>query len=448
MNKDLTHQATLWRMKRFTYVGLATALIFILGPVAFGQDEVNPQQYGLNNLLLLISGALVFWMHAGFAMLEAGLTQAKNTVNILAKNVAVVAISGVTYYLIGFNLMYPGEFNMINGALGFAGFEIANVTPANYADGAYTLFSDFFFQVVFAATAATIISGAVAERIKYSTFLIAAVVFVTFIYPIAGSWKWGGGFLESAGFYDFAGSTIVHSVGGWAALTGAIILGARRGKYTPNGIRPIVGHSIPLATLGVFCLFLGWFGFNGGSVLAMDSETVSFVYTTTFLAGCAGGIGALLTAWIVLKKPDITMILNGLLAGLVGITAGADVINPKAAILVGLLAGILVVFSVVFFDKIKVDDPVGAISVHLTCGIWGTLAVGIFSKNPDHGLGSQLLGVLAIGAFVLVASAILWIILKLTMGLRVSEEEETNGLDTAEHGLAAYPEFKSTTGVI
>ena len=427
---------------------LMTLIVIAVLPLPASAEDGAEAQFGLNNLLLLLSGALVFWMHAGFACLEAGLTQAKNTVNILAKNVAIVAVAGVTYFIIGFNLMYPGEFNLIeSGILGFSGFGFGPEAPADYGD--YTLFTDFFFQAVFAATAATIISGAVAERIKYSSFLIVAVLFVTFIYPIAGSWKWGGGWLDAAGFYDFAGSTIVHSIGGWAALTGAIILGPRRGKYTRKGIKPIVGHSIPLATLGVFILFLGWFGFNGGSVLVMDSGAVSMVYVTTFLAGCAGGIGAMLTSWIVLKKPDITMMLNGILAGLVGITAGADVISPWNSIWVGGIAGFLVVLAVVQIDRIRVDDPVGAVSVHLVCGLWGTLAVGIFSMNPEHTVLRQLLGIATVGVFVLATSSILWLGLKASpLGLRVDEEEETNGLDTAEHGMEAYPEFKSTTGVI
>lgn len=434
-----------YRISRPALVALAAVgLVVCFSSAGFAQEGGEKSQFGVNNLLLLVSGALVFWMHAGFACLEAGLTQAKNTVNILAKNVAVVAISGVTYFIIGFNLMYPGEFN---GFLGFAGFGFGATSPADYGD--YTLFTDFFFQVVFAATAATIISGAVAERIKYGSFLIVAVLFVTFIYPIAGSWKWGGGWLDEFGFYDFAGSTIVHSIGGWAALTGALILGPRLGKYTAGGIKPIVGHSIPLATLGVFILFLGWFGFNGGSVLLMDSELVSMVYVTTFLAGCTAGVTAMLTAWIMLKKPDITMILNGMLAGLVGITAGADTISPWNSLIVGGIAGILVVIAVVVIDRIRIDDPVGAISVHLVCGIWGTLAVGLFSMNPEHTLLKQLTGVAAVGVFVLIASTIAWTLLKISpLGLRVSAEEETNGLDTAEHGLEAYPEFKSTTGAI
>lgn len=424
----------------------ALVLVAGFGPEVMAQEAGEYAKFGIDNLLLLISGALVFWMHAGFACVEAGLTQSKNTANILAKNVIIVCLSGVTYYIIGFNLMYPGDFN---GFLGCAGIGFGSnmsvvdgavVLDPAYAD--YTVFTDFFFQAVFAATAATIVSGAVAERIKFGSFVVFAVIFVTFIYPIAGSWKWGGGFLDAKGFYDFAGSTLVHSVGGWAALTGAFILGPRLGKYTAAGIRPILGHSLPLATLGVFILFLGWFGFNGGSVLAMDSGLVSLVYVTTFLAGCAGGIGAVAASWIFLKKPDLSMMLNGILGGLVGITAGADVIMPLNAVIVGLIAGVLVVFSVIFFDRIKIDDPVGAVSVHLACGIWGTLAVGIFSINPDHSFITQLIGVICYGVFTLIASTILWFVIKAVLGLRVDAEEETNGLDMAEHGLEAYPEFK------
>jgi Amt family ammonium transporter len=441
------HEKTFKRsMRRFMKFSCALALLLVFAPSALAEG-LSDEQFGLNNFLLLISGALVFWMHAGFAMLEAGLTRAKNVTNILAKNVAVVALAGVTYYLIGFKLMYPGFAEGSAGILGFGDYKFGLGELEKAAEyGDYTVWSDFFFQVVFAATAATIISGAVAERIKYSSFIVAAVIFVTLIYPIAGSWKWGGGFLDARGFYDFAGSTVVHSVGGWAALTGAIILGPRKGKYTPDGIKPIVGHSMPLATIGVFCLFLGWFGFNGGSVLAMDSGLVSLVYVTTFLAACAGGIGAMFTSWFTLKKPDLTMMLNGMLAGLVGITAGADVISPNMSIVVGLVAGVIVVFSVIFFDRLKIDDPVGAISVHLVCGIWGTLAVGIFSS--EHGIGAQVLGIVVIGIFTLVSSAILWVVVKSSMGLRVSEEEETNGLDVAEHGLEAWPEFRSTSSII
>jgi Amt family ammonium transporter len=292
---------------------------------------------------------------------------------------------------------------------------------------------------MFAATAATIVSGAVAERIKLGSFMIFSAIFVAFVYPIAGSWKWGGGFLDAAGFYDFAGSTLVHSVGGWAALIGALVLGPRLGKYTKDGkLMPIPGSSMPLTTVGVFLLWLGWFGFNGGSVLSADPTLTSFTLVTTCLAAASGGIGAMIAYTFVSSKPDLSMALNGILAGLVGITAGADVINPNFAILVGLIAGMLVVGSVLFFDKIRIDDPVGAISVHLVCGIWGTLAVGIFSTNPEHSIVTQAYGVLCYGLFTVVCASAIFLGLKATLGLRVTEEEELEGLDLAEHGMHAY----------
>ncbi len=442
------HKHTVMGGGRVIRAGRMLALAALLcgwGATAAQAQDGETAQQALNNLLILVSGALVFWMHAGFAMLEAGLTRSKNTVNILAKNVSIVAISGLTYYLVGFQLMYPGEFNLMAGTLGFDALPIGMISPGGYAEGAYTQFSDFFFQVVFAATAATIISGAMAERVKYGSFLFGAMVFVTLIYPVVGSWHWGGGFLKQMGFHDFAGSAIVHSVGGWAALTGAIVLGVRHGKFTAHGIQPIVGHSIPLATLGVFALFFGWFGFNGGSVLAMDSAAVSRVYVITFLGGCSGGVGALATAWVVLRKPDITMILNGLLAGLVSITAGADILSPLAGIMVGVIAGALVVFAVVALDKLRVDDPVGAIPVHLVCGVWGTLAVGLFTERS---LLTQIYGVLIIGAFVAATSYGIWMAMKCSpLGLRVDGEEEVNGLDVTEHGIEAYPEFKATSTI-
>jgi len=336
---------------------------------------------------------------------------------------------------------HPGDFN---GFLGFAGFglsagfaEGAN-TPA-YASGGYTYWTDFLFQAMFAATAATIVSGAVAERIKLTSFMVFSTIFVAFVYTIAGSWKWGGGWLDGLGFYDFAGSTLVHSVGGWAALMGVLFLGPRLGKYGKNGrVFPIPGSSMPATTMGVFLLWLGWFGFNGGSVLSADPELTSFVLVTTCLAAAAGGIGAMVAYTFVSSKPDVSMALNGILAGLVGITAGADVINPTFAILVGFIAGCLVVGSVIAMDKIKIDDPVGAISVHLTCGIWGTLAVGIFSTNPEHSIVTQLIGVLSYAAFTVICAGGLFAIIKATMGLRVSESEEIEGLDIGEHGMHAW----------
>jgi Amt family ammonium transporter len=299
---------------------------------------------------------------------------------------------------------------------------------------------------MFAATAATIVSGAVAERIKLSSFLVFSTLFVGIVYPITGMWKWGGGFLDELGFYDFAGSTLVHSVGGWGALVGVIVLGPRFGKFRKNKITPIPGHSMPLAAIGVFLLWLGWFGFNGGSVLSADAGLVSLVLVTTSLAASAGAIGAMITSWNYLKKPDITMALNGILAGLVGITAGADLMSPVEAMIIGLISGVIVVFSVIFFDKIKIDDPVGALSVHLVCGIFGTLAVGIFGSMASlQQLWHQVIGIAAIGAFTVVCSLVIWMFLKKTMGIRVSEEEEAEGLDFGEHAMEAYPEFEKVS---
>jgi Amt family ammonium transporter len=398
--------------------------------------------FTINNTWMLIAAFLVFIMHLGFASLEAGLTQAKNTVNILFKNVSIVAIGILTYAVCGFNLMYPGNFN---GYFGFAGFGINAPDGAagliEYADGAYTYFTDFIFQAMFAATAATIVSGAVAERIKLNSFLVFSTFYVALIYPIAGSWKWGYGWLDQIGFHDFAGSTLVHSVGGWAALVGAYTLGPRLGKYGKNGrMKPILGHNMPLAAIGVFLLWFGWYGFNGGSVLSADPGALSLVFVTTTLAAAAGVIGAMLTSWGISNKPDLSMLLNGSLAGLVGITAGADVISPMNSVVIGFIAGVLVVISVIQFDKLKIDDPVGAISVHLVCGIWGTLAVGIFSA--EHSLGIQVLGVLSYGTFCFISANIIFRIVKLLMGLRVSEEEEILGLDMGEHDMESYAGFQ------
>ena len=401
-------------------------------------------KFMVDNLWILIAAALVFLMHLGFATIESGLTRQKNTVNILFKNVFIISMGVLTYAFWGFNSMYPGDFNgwFALGtpiANGFEGADaLANMT-SNYAD--YTYWADFIFQAMFAATAATIVSGAVAERIKLGSFMIGATLLVAFVYPITGSWKWGGGWLDQAGFYDFAGSTLVHAFGGFAALAAVILLGSRKGKYVNGQIKPILGHSMPLATIGAFLLFLGWFGFNGGSVLSADPGLVSLVFVTTAMAGCAGGLAAMAASWLFLKKPDLSMALNGLLAGLVGITAGADVISPMASIIVGAVAGVLVVLSVVALDKAKIDDPVGAISVHGTCGIWGTLAVGIFGGS-DFSFATQLKGTLAISLFAFFASLIVFGLLKFTVGLRVSEQEEEEGLDVGEHGVASYPNFQ------
>ena len=400
-----------------------------------------------NNVWMMLATALVFFMHTGFAFLEIGLTRQKNTINILFKNIFIITGGLLLYYAFGFNLMYPGFEDGDAGFLKFAGFGIAapegGMTP-DYADGGYTWWTDFLFQGMFAATAATIVSGAVAERIKIGSFMIFTIVYVGLVYPIVGAWKWGGGFLDSWGFYDFAGSTLVHSVGGWAALVAVALLGSRIGKFGKDG-KPnaIPGHSIPMATAGVLILWLGWFGFNGGSVLSADPELTSLVLVTTSLAAAAGGFGAMITSTILYKNLDLTMFLNGILGGLVGITAGADLMSPNEAVVIGLLAGILIVFGVALIDKLKLDDPVGAIAVHLICGIWGTLAVGIFgSKAGIDQLLTQLYGVLIIGAFCVVSAGIILGVLKATLGLRVSREEELEGLDIHEHGMDAYADFR------
>jgi len=414
------------------------------------QESPGYTLFTANNIWMMLSAGLVFIMHLGFATVESGLTRSKNTVNILFKNTLVPCIGLLTYAIVGFNLMYPGG-DYAGKWFGFAGFGIgfgeadavANVTDVYNAG--YTYWTDFLFQGMFAATAATIVSGAVAERIKLSSFLVFATIFVAISYPITGMWKWGGGWLQAmeTPFYDFAGSTLVHSVGGWGALAGAIILGARKGKFSKDGkVVPLPGHSMPLATIGVFLLWLGWFGFNGGSVLSADPALTSLTLVTTCLAAAAGGVGAMVTAWTMLKKPDLSMVLNGVLAGLVGITAGADQMAMGSSIAIGFIAGIIVVISVLFFDKIKIDDPVGAISVHLVCGIWGTLAVGLFGNLKGGAqIVSQLKGIVSIGVFTFIFATVLFLVIKAVMGLRVSEEEEVEGLDIGEHGNEAYPDF-------
>ena len=415
--------------------------------VAFAEEAPSVALFTVNNIWMLLATALVFAMHLGFACLEAGLTQAKNTTNVLFKNSIIPAIGLLTYAFVGFNLMYPGEGWVLGRVFGFGGFGLSltpdGLTPA-YNPG-YTYWTDYLFQGMFAATAATIVSGAVAERVKLGAFLLWATVFVAIGYPITGSWKWGLGWLDGLGFHDFAGSTLVHSVGGWAALAGVILVGPRLGKYTPRGPRPILGHSMPLAVIGAFLLWLGWYGFNGGSVLSADPGAVSLVFVTTTLAAAAGATTAMLTSWGIAKKPDLSMTLNGILAGLVGITAGADQMGPLAAVLVGGLAGIIVVCSVYGFERLRLDDPVGALSVHLVCGVWGTLAVGLFgAKASAAQLLIQLAGVAAVGAFSFAFSFGLFAAIRATIGLRVSAREEMEGLDLGEHGQSAYPDFLST----
>lgn len=407
-------------------------------------DAANEAAFLTNNLWILVATALVFVMHLGFAALESGFVQKKNTVNILFKNCMILSIGLLTYCICGFNIMYPGEA-YAGGFFGFSGFGLnpseADITSAY---GNYTYWSDFIFQGMFAATAATIVSGAVAERIKLESFLVFATLLVAICYPITGMWHWGGGWLVAIGFYDFAGSTLVHAMGGAAALAAAIVLGPRIGKYTLEGIKPIPGHSMPLAAIGVFLLWFGWFGFNGGSVLSADAAGVSLVFVTTSLAAAAGAVGAFITGYILFKSHDLSMVLNGILGGLVGITAGADQMGPLSAIIIGFVAGIIIPFSVVFFDKIKVDDPVGATSVHLICGIWGTIAVGLFGQMAGLGqVGIQLVGILAVCTFSFVFSFGLMYALKVTMGIRVKEKEEIKGLDRYEHGAQAYQEVES-----
>lgn len=397
-------------------------------------------EFSLGTVWILLSAALVFIMHLGFAAVESGLTQSKNTVNILFKNVIVLSVGLLAYAAIGFNLMYPGA-EFAGQMFGFAGFGIgtdaAGITTAYNAN--YTYWADFIFQAMFAATAATIVSGAVAERMKIEIFLLFSLILVGLIYPIVGMWKWGGGFLDTLGFYDFAGSTLVHGVGGWAALAGALLVGPRLGKYINGKSVTILPHSMPLATVGVFLLWFGWFGFNGGSVLSADPGAISLVFVTTALAGAAGIFGATIISKIILGTYDLSMALNGALAGLVGITAGADLMSPGAAILIGGIAGALVVGAVLFLDKCKIDDPVGAISVHLICGIWGTLAVGIFGSKAGLGqLGTQALGVLIIGVFTFGSSYGILQILKRLIGVRIGRKAENTGLDLTEHGLSAY----------
>ncbi len=389
-------------------------------------------------LWTVIAAALVFLMHLGFATLESGLCQKKNTVNILFKNVFIISIGVLTYAFFGFNTHYPGDFNgwfSWGGMIGDLNADGGNTWGYGGLGLAMTGFGDFIFQAMFAATGATIVSGAVAERVKLSSFMVFAVLFVGVAYPVAGSWHWGGGVLSELGFKDFAGSTVVHAFGGFGALACVMVLGPRRGKYTENGIKPIPAHNFPLAAIGVFLLMFGWYGFNGGSVLSAEPGALGLVFTTTTLAACAGALGAMFTSWFALKKPDLSMALNGILAGLVGITANADVVSVGSAIIIGAVAGIIVVFAITFFDKSKIDDPVGAISVHGVCGIWGTLACAIFA---DFDFMVQLKGALLVSVFAFVFAYIVFTVLKAVMGVRVSEEEEERGLDITEHGQEAY----------
>jgi len=462
-------------------IPLALIIVLVWGYEAFAQgaptlaDVVKTTEtlkVGLDTMWVLVAGMLVFFMNAGFCMLETGFCRQKNAVNVLSKNLIVFALSTVAFWAIGFGLM----FSISNGFIGSSGFFLAGADNSPATGDAYQgifsalswtgvpLLAKFFFQLVFAGTAATIVSGAVAERIKFLSFLIFSVLLVGIAYPITGHWIWGGGWLATLGFWDFAGSTVVHAVGGWAALMGAAILGPRLGKYSADGrSNALPAHNMSIATLGTLILWLGWFGFNPGSTMAVgDGSLISHIAITTNTAGAFGGIAATITAWLYLGKPDLSMIINGILAGLVAVTAGCAFVTIPAAAVIGAVGGILVVFAVGFFDKIKIDDPVGATSVHLVCGVWGTLAVGLFAVGPSDvpgalytagptaglllggGIGQlwyQFVGVMTVGGFTVLISTIFWVILKATLGIRVSEEEEFIGLDIGEHGMEAYAGF-------
>ncbi|WP_027257452.1 MULTISPECIES: ammonium transporter [Leisingera] len=434
---------------------LAALALSALPGLALAQDGpapgVNPATdtvFILNSLLFLIGGCLVFWMAAGFAMLEAGLVRSKNVTMQLTKNMALFSLAAVFYWLIGYNLMYPlGNWavdGVLSGVFGPGVLEAVGITAEGADDYSYaTTGSDFFFQLMFCAATASIVSGTLAERIKLWPFLIFTIVLTSVIYPFQASWKWGGGFLEEMGFLDFAGSTVVHSVGGWAALTGALILGPRIGKYKDGKTIPMPGSNLALATLGTFILWMGWFGFNGGSQLAMgsigDVADISRIFANTNAAAAGGAVAALVLTQLLFRKPDLTMILNGALAGLVAITAEPLTPGLGLATLIGAIGGVIVVFAVPFLDKLQIDDVVGAIPVHLLCGIWGTVAVVL--SNPEASLLTQLTGIAAVGVFTVAASAVVWIILRATTGIRVEEEDEVNGLDMAELGMEAYPEF-------
>ena len=429
------------------YSCLAGAVSLLASP-AFAQEAPEHSVFILNSLLFLMAGFLVMFMACGFCMLEAGLVRSKNTTMQLTKNISLFSIAAVGYYLLGYNLMYPlGTWSVdgvFSGVIGVAVMEAVGISADKADDISYaTTGSDYFFQLMFCAATASIVSGALAERIKLWPFLLFTLILTAFIYPLQASWKWGGGFLDEMGFLDFAGSTVVHSVGGWAALAGALILGPRIGKYKDGKVVPMPGANLPIATLGVFILWLGWFGFNGGSQLAMgtvgDIADVSRIFANTNAAAAGGAIAALILTQVVYGKVDLTMVLNGALAGLVSITAEPLTPTLGAATLIGAVGGLIVVFSVPLLDKFKIDDVVGAIPVHLIAGIWGTLAVPV--TNSDASFGTQIISILIVGAFTFAASAVVWFIIKAVVGIRVSEEDEIAGLDTSELGMDAYPDF-------
>jgi Amt family ammonium transporter len=440
--------------------GLLLGSLFVLAlfTPALSEAAIDPEtKVALDTLWVLVAAFLVFFMNAGFALVESGLCRAKNAVNILAKNFIVFAASSVAFWIVGFALMFGDGTDYLGlSGWGLHGTDNSPATGEAY-QGVFSalnwtgvpLFAKFFFQLVFAGTAATIVSGAVAERVKFVAFVIFAFILVAFIYPVGGHWAWGGGWLSKMGFGDFAGSTVVHSIGGWAALAGVIVLGPRLGKYLPNGtVKPIVAHNMTSATLGALILWLGWFGFNPGSTMAADPVAISLIALNTNMAAAAGCLTATVAAWVVLGKPDLSMIINGTLAGLVAITAPCNVVTVGSSVIIGGVAGVLVVYAVLLFDRVKLDDPVGALSVHLVNGVFGTLCVGLFATEGGLFFGggfsktlTQLIGIGAIGAMAFGLSLGAWTVLKLTMGVRVSAEEEMEGLDVGEHGMEAYAGF-------
>lgn len=464
-------------------IPIAAIIVLVWGYAAVAQTAPAPTteeqlaslKVGMDTMWVMVAGMLVFFMNAGFCMLETGFCRQKNAVNVLSKNLIVFALSTIAFWAIGFALMFSDGNGFIGSSGGFFLWNVADNSPAT-GDAYQGIFSSlnwtgvplnakFFFQLVFAGTAATIVSGAVAERVKFIDFLIFSLLLVGIAYPITGHWIWGGGWLAKAGFWDFAGSTVVHSVGGWAALMGAAFLGPRIGRYRDDDTVAMPGHNMSIATLGCLILWLGWFGFNPGSTMAVDPNAIAHIAITTNTAGAFGGVAATITAWLYLGKPDLSMIINGILAGLVGVTASCAWINVPNSAIIGTIAGILVVFAVTFFDNLKIDDPVGATSVHLVCGIWGTLAVGLFADGPGTGiytagpkagllvgggfdqLWPQLVGIISVGGMTVVLSTIFWAALKALLGIRVSALEEAEGLDIGEHGMEAYTGFVKETSL-
>ena len=439
------------RFRRVTAsAGIGAAVSLLLTAPAAAQDAgsgVSPEtQFIFNTLSFLVHGFLVMWMAAGFAMLEAGLVRKRSVGTQLLKNISVYSVAGILFYLIGYNLMYAGVDGGFAGSFGIWSADDSAAVAEQGADFAagYAASSDWFFQMVFVATAASIVSGTLAERVRVWPFLLFSAVLTGILYPITGSWQWGGGWLSELGFFDFAGSTLVHSVGGWAALAGAILLGARAGKFGPGGqVHPMLGSSLPLATLGTFILWLGWFGFNGGSQLALgsaaDAVAIANIYVNTNLAAAGGVVASMALTQLIYKKIDLTMVLNGAIAGLVAITAEPLAPSPGLAILIGAVGGVLAVLAVPLLYKLRIDDVVGAIPAHLVAGIWGTIMVPL--SNPDASFGTQLIGIVAIGAFTFITSLVVWSILKATVGIRITDEDEQAGIDQVELGMEAYPEF-------